>query len=225
MDVSLQMVGRIGHDEGGDLIALHVFDGLCDGDVFPDGLGIAGHEGVDPLIPKILPRADKTPDIAVGQDAEEGVIPVRDKDESLVLFIHLPDCLQHGRIASDAGDLRAADHDIPDLGPEPGTEISAGMEFVKVFFLEIPSLDQGDGEGISHRKSGGGTRSRGEAEGAGLLCYAHIDDHIAGFGQRGGEVSREGDARDTDVTDAVDNHVQLGGLAAVRDGEKYIVLS
>ena len=47
--------------------------GLCDGDVFPDGLGGAGHEGVDPLIPEIPSRADKTSDIAVGQDAEQDI--------------------------------------------------------------------------------------------------------------------------------------------------------
>ena len=70
VDVPGQMVGRIGHDEGGDLIALHPLDGLCDGDVFPDGLGRAGHEGVDPLFPEIPSGADNAPDIAIGQDAE-----------------------------------------------------------------------------------------------------------------------------------------------------------
>lgn len=150
MDVPFQMIRRIGYDEGGNLIALHIFDRLRNGDVFPDGLGIAGHEVAYPLISKILSRADKASDVAVGKDAQERVVPVSDKDESLVLFIHLADRLKNGHIAPDEGDLFTTEHDVPYFGPEPGTEISPGVEFVKVLFLEIPSLDQGDGECVSH---------------------------------------------------------------------------
>ncbi len=119
VDVSDQMVHCIGHDEGGDLIALHPFNGLCDGDVLPDGLGGAGHEGVDPFIPEIPSGADKAPDIAVGEDAEQDMVPIRYQDEPLVLFIHLPDRFQYGCTPFDTGNLRTADHDVTDFCPEP----------------------------------------------------------------------------------------------------------
>ena len=47
---------------------------------------------------------------------------------------------------------------------------------------------------------------------------------FASTGQRGGEVSREGDAGHADVADAVHDHVEFGRLPAVRDGQKDIVL-
>ena len=57
----------------------------------------------DRFVAEIPSGADQAPDVAVGQDAEEGVVAVRNEDESLVLFIHFPDRLQQGRIAPTRG--------------------------------------------------------------------------------------------------------------------------
>ena len=133
-------------------------------------LGVRVMKAIDPLIPEILSRADKTPDIAVGQDAERASPPSVTRTKPLFFSSISRIASSTERPLLDTGDLRAADHDVADLGPESGAEASAGMKFEKILFLEIPPMDQRDGEGVSHRQGGRGARCRCETEGAGLSC-------------------------------------------------------
>ena len=157
VDIPLDAVLIVGDYECGDLHPLHRFDGQGYGDVIANVLGGAGHEGIDSLVSEIEAGADETADIAVGQDPEKLVRDVGDENEPLVRFIHHPDGVEDGRTDIDARDLAAADHYVSNFGPESGAEASAGMEFEKILLLEIPAMDQRNGQRVTHCQGGCGT--------------------------------------------------------------------
>ena len=115
---------------------------------------------------------------------QQMIVGIRYEDESLVFLVHLPKGFGKGRTCLHFRDMRALNHDIPDLRPQTQAQISAGMKLIEIRLIEISLFNEGHRQGVAHgqrrRRAGGGCQT----EGAGLFGDAYIDDHIASPGQR-----------------------------------------
>ncbi len=72
VDITPELVASVHHHEGRDLVPLHGLDSGRQREVFVDAFGTSGHDGVDGLLVFVSAAADQPPQVAVGEDPQQG---------------------------------------------------------------------------------------------------------------------------------------------------------
>ncbi len=114
-------------------------------------------------------------------------------------------------------------HGVPNLGEKASPQKTSWVEPREVGRLEVPGLNEGDGQGIphGHRGSGGGRGS--QVERANFPFYGNIQDHTGGPAEGGLRPGGHGDNRHAELPEAGQQTVQLWRFSAVGNEKRNIV--
>ncbi len=198
----------------------HDFDGHG---VFVDRDRIGRHDGFDLRVDDCRIRCDAAAEIAIREDAEEGVVVVDDGDGAATGGGHGEQCVTDGRAWTDVGGMFASPHEVFDFQRDGTTDGACGMELGIVVELEMTEVEHRHGQRVAEScegRRGGGWR---EIEGACFPRDRHGDDEIRAFAEARFRLLRDGDDIDAEAFDGGDDGEQLIRFAAVAESEQRVL--
>lgn len=159
--------------------------------------------------------------VAIRDDAEEGVVRGEDGGHAKFLAGHLIDDLSHGSVGGDLGEGLAGVHDVAYAG-KTTAKVSSGVEVGEVFGASATAGADVERECVAKRKHDGGGGGGGEVEGAGFDGDAGVEGDETGLGEAGGRGSAKGDERGAEAVKDGEKVKDLGGFSAGGEGQKDV---
>ncbi len=199
---------------------LHRFDGER---VRADGVRLRVHgllrlQGVE-----VGALFDQASQIAVGDDARQHAVRIDHGGHAQALA---GDFHQRGgerRLFRHAGHGLGAAHHIAYMGEQFAPQAAAGMGAGEIFGAEAAGVEQGDGQGVTQGKLGGGAGGGREVERAGFLFDGAIEQDVGMPRQGGVGAAGHADERGAQALDLRHDAGEFFGLAGVGQGEEHIV--
>ena len=199
---------------------LHDFDGHG---IFVDRDGIGGHDGFDLGVDDRRVRCDAAAEVAVGKDAEEGVVVVDDGDGAAAGGGHGEQCVADGRAWTDVRGMFASAHEVFDFQCDGAADGACGMELRIVVELEVAQMEHRHGQRVAKSGKSRGGRGRCEIERAGFAWNRHGHDEFRAFTKARIRLLRDGDDVDAEAFDGGDDGEQFVRFAAVAEGEQRVL--
>src|SRR5262249_3914442 len=214
--------GVVDDHQTGDLPGLHDLERLRGQILRSDHLGFAagrlpGCEVLDRIASQV-----QSPQVAVGDDAQELSFAIDDRRHALALLRHLHDHpAQWCRVAHDR-DRITGQHEVGHLEQGAPAEGSARVQRSIILRPEPAKLQQRQGEGVPGRQGRRRAGRRRQVHRAGLLRHAHVQDHLALTGEGGAWIAREEHDRHAEPLEERQDREYLVRLPRVRERDHHV---
>ena len=199
---------------------LHDFNGHG---IFIDCDGIGCHDGFDLGVDDGRVCRDAAAEVAVGEDAEEGVVFIDDGDGAATGGGHGEQCVTDGCARTDVCGMFASTHEVFDFQGDGTANGACGIELGVVVQLEMAQMEHRHGQRVAKSGQSRGGRRWREIERAGFAWNRHGHDEFRAFAKARIRLLRDGDDVDAEAFDGGDDGEQFVRFAAVAEGEQRVL--